>query len=39
MLNHSQFNIDRAHPDRWTITFSNPPINIFAVTAFGATSN
>ena len=24
-----QFNIDRAHPGRWTITFNNPPINIF----------
>jgi enoyl-CoA hydratase/carnithine racemase len=25
----SQFNIDRTYVDRWTITFSNPPINIF----------
>jgi len=25
----AQFSIDRTHPDRWTITFSNPPINIF----------
>jgi enoyl-CoA hydratase/carnithine racemase len=25
----SQFNIDRTHPGRWTITFRNPPINIF----------
>src|ERR1700726_405520 len=25
----SQFNIDRAHPGRWTISFNNPPINIF----------
>ena len=25
----AQFNIDRTHPDRWTITFNNPPINIF----------
>jgi enoyl-CoA hydratase/carnithine racemase len=25
----SQFNIDRTHPGRWTITFSNPPINMF----------
>ena len=25
----SQFNIDRTYPGRWTITFSNPPINIF----------
>jgi enoyl-CoA hydratase/carnithine racemase len=25
----SQFNIDRACPGRWTITFNNPPINMF----------
>ena len=25
----AQFNIDRTHPGRWTITFSNPPINMF----------
>ena len=25
----SQFNIDRTCPGRWTITFNNPPINIF----------
>jgi enoyl-CoA hydratase/carnithine racemase len=25
----SQFNIDRSHPGRWTITFNNPPINMF----------
>jgi len=25
----SQFNVDRTHPGRWTITFNNPPINIF----------
>jgi enoyl-CoA hydratase/carnithine racemase len=25
----SQFNIDRSHPGRWTITFDNPPINMF----------
>jgi enoyl-CoA hydratase/carnithine racemase len=25
----SQFNIDRTHQGRWTITFNNPPINIF----------
>ena len=25
----SQFNIDRAQPGRWTITFNNPPINMF----------
>jgi len=25
----SQFTTDRSHPGRWTITFSNPPINMF----------
>src|SRR5579859_2032258 len=25
----SQFNIDRTNPGQWTITFSNPPINMF----------
>ena len=25
----AQFNIDRTYPGRWTITFSNPPINLF----------
>src|ERR1700723_1477295 len=25
----TQFNIDRAHPGRWTISFNNPPINVF----------
>jgi enoyl-CoA hydratase/carnithine racemase len=25
----SQFNAARTHPGRWTITFSNPPINMF----------
>ena len=25
----SQFDTDRTHPGRWTVTFSNPPINIF----------
>jgi len=29
MSDLSQFNIDRAHPGRWTITFNNPPINMF----------
>jgi len=29
MSEPSQFNIDRTHPGRWTITFSNPPINMF----------
>jgi enoyl-CoA hydratase/carnithine racemase len=28
----SQFNTDRANPGRWTITFSNPPINMFIPT-------
>jgi enoyl-CoA hydratase/carnithine racemase len=32
MPDPSQFNIDRAHPGRWTITFSNPPINMFVPT-------
>ena len=30
--NPPQFNIDRTHPGWWTITFSNPPINIFVPT-------
>ena len=25
----TQFNTDRTHPGRWTITFNNPPINMF----------
>ena len=25
----SQFNIDRSNPGQWTITFNNPPINMF----------
>jgi enoyl-CoA hydratase/carnithine racemase len=29
MPDYSQFNIDRAHPGLWTITFNNPPINMF----------
>jgi enoyl-CoA hydratase/carnithine racemase len=32
MPDPSQFNIDRTHPGRWTITFSNPPINMFLPT-------
>jgi hypothetical protein len=32
MPDHSQFNTDRAYPGRWTITFSNPPINMFVPT-------
>ena len=29
MPDPSQFNTDRTYPGRWTITFSNPPINMF----------
>jgi len=29
MPNASQFDIDRTSPGRWTVTFSNPPINMF----------
>ena len=29
MPEHSQFSTDRSHPGRWTITFNNPPINMF----------
>ena len=29
MTDPSQFNTDRTYPGRWTITFSNPPINMF----------
>ena len=32
MPDPSQFNTDRAYPGRWTITFSNPPINMFVPT-------
>ena len=32
MSDHSQFNIDRTYPGLWTITFSNPPINMFVPT-------
>jgi len=28
----TQFNIDRTHPGRWTITFNNAPINMFLPT-------
>ena len=28
----SQFKTDRTHPGRWTITFNNPPINMFLPT-------
>jgi enoyl-CoA hydratase/carnithine racemase len=29
MSDRSQFNVDRTYPGQWTITFSNPPINMF----------
>ena len=29
MTNTSQFNVDRTYPGLWTITFNNPPINMF----------
>ncbi len=29
MTDLSQFNIDRSHAGRWTITFNHPPINMF----------
>jgi hypothetical protein len=32
MPNPSQFNTDRTCPGRWTVTFSNPPINMFVPT-------
>jgi enoyl-CoA hydratase/carnithine racemase len=32
MPDASQFNIDRTYRGRWTITFSNPPINMFIPT-------
>ena len=32
MPDHSQFTTDRTQPGRWTITFSNPPINMFVPT-------
>jgi enoyl-CoA hydratase/carnithine racemase len=32
MTNPSQFNADRTYPGRWTVTFSNPPINMFVPT-------
>src|SRR5499427_6401331 len=35
MPERSQFNIDRTHPGRWTITFNNPPINIFVPSTIG----
>jgi hypothetical protein len=32
MPDSSQFHTDRTCPGRWTITFSNPPINMFVPT-------
>ena len=32
MPDPSQFNTDRTHPGLWTITFNNPPINMFVPT-------
>jgi enoyl-CoA hydratase/carnithine racemase len=32
MPDPSQFNTDRTYPGQWTITFSNPPINMFVPT-------
>ena len=32
MADQSQFTVDRTDPGRWTITFSNPPINMFVPT-------
>ena len=32
MPDTSQFNTDRTCPGRWTVTFSNPPINMFVPT-------
>ncbi|HTR07403.1 MAG TPA: enoyl-CoA hydratase/isomerase family protein [Paraburkholderia sp.] len=32
MPDPSQFDIDRTYPGRWTVTFNNPPINMFVPT-------
>ena len=32
MPDPSQFHTDHTYPGRWTITFSNPPINMFVPT-------
>jgi len=32
MRDHSRFNTDRSYPGQWTITFSNPPINMLVPT-------
>ena len=29
---NARFNTDRTHPGRWTVTLSNPPINMFVPT-------
>ena len=29
MSHHAQFTTDRSEPGRWTVTFGNPPINMF----------
>jgi hypothetical protein len=39
MPNPSQFGTDRTYPGRWTITFSNPPINIFVPTTIGGSAS
>ena len=35
MPDHSQFTTDRTSPAQWTITFSNPPINMFNLATIG----
>jgi enoyl-CoA hydratase/carnithine racemase len=32
MSDHPQFSTDRTHRGRWTVTFNNPPINMFVPT-------
>lgn len=32
MANPSQFSVDHTYPGRWTIAFSNPPIDTFILT-------
>jgi hypothetical protein len=39
MPDPSQFNTDRTYPGRWTITFSNPPINMFVPTTIRGPGN
>jgi hypothetical protein len=38
MSDYKQLTIDHSRPGLWTITFSNPPINMFVPTPM-ATSN